>query len=59
MTRNEFEVINDDLFSRILEPIEAALNDADITKDDIDEIVLVGGSTRIPKIRRIVGAYFR
>lgn len=41
-----------------MEPIEAALNDAELKASDIDEIVLVGGSTRIPRVRSVVGRYF-
>ncbi|GMR37210.1 hypothetical protein PMAYCL1PPCAC_07405 [Pristionchus mayeri] len=58
ITRSEFESINEDLFKSIELPIGAALEDAQITPDDVDEIVLVGGSTRIPKVRQIVGRYF-
>ncbi|VDO28735.1 unnamed protein product [Onchocerca flexuosa] len=58
LTRENFEFLNEDLFESITEPIEAALNDAEITASDIDEIVLVGGSTRIPRVRSVVGRYF-
>ncbi|GMT15176.1 hypothetical protein PFISCL1PPCAC_6473 [Pristionchus fissidentatus] len=58
LTRAEFESINEDLFKSIEQPIGAALEDAQITPDDVDEIVLVGGSTRIPKVRQLVGRYF-
>ncbi|VDN59079.1 unnamed protein product, partial [Dracunculus medinensis] len=58
LTREEFESLNEDLFESIIEPIEAALKDAEIGSSDIDEIVLVGGSTRIPRVRRVVGTYF-
>lgn len=46
------------MFESIVEPIKAALDDANIGPNDIDEIVLVGGSTRIPRVRKIVGSYF-
>ncbi len=59
MWRKEFEDLNADLFESVLDPIRACLEDADVGIDDIDEIVLVGGSTRIPKIRQIVGAFFK
>ncbi|KAM3719484.1 Heat shockprotein [Dirofilaria immitis] len=58
LTRDNFEYLNEDLFESITEPIEAALNDAEIKPSDIDEIVLVGGSTRIPRVRSVVGRYF-
>ncbi|CAK5080553.1 unnamed protein product [Meloidogyne enterolobii] len=58
LTRQEFEQVNKDLFSSIVEPIKAALADCQLGPEDIDEIVLVGGSTRIPKIRNIVGQFF-
>jgi heat shock protein 5 len=41
-----------------LKPVEKVLEDADLKKSDIDEIVLVGGSTRIPKIRQMIKEYF-
>lgn len=50
ITRAKFEELNNDLFKGTMEPVRIALRDADKTKDEIDEIVLVGGSTRIPKI---------
>lgn len=58
LTRREFEDLNNDLFESIVDPIEAALADANIAPTDIDEIVLVGGSTRIPRVRREVGTFF-
>uniref|UniRef100_A0A915AZZ1 Heat shock 70 kDa protein 13 n=1 Tax=Parascaris univalens TaxID=6257 RepID=A0A915AZZ1_PARUN len=58
LTRSEFELLNEDLFESVVDPIEAALADADIGPGDVDEIVLVGGSTRIPRVRRVVGSYF-
>uniref|UniRef100_A0A0R3RH60 Heat shock 70 kDa protein 13 n=1 Tax=Elaeophora elaphi TaxID=1147741 RepID=A0A0R3RH60_9BILA len=58
LTRDDFEFLNEDLFESITEPIKAALNDAEIKASDIDEIVLVGGSTRIPRVRSVVGRYF-
>ncbi|TKR69218.1 hypothetical protein L596_021402 [Steinernema carpocapsae] len=58
LTRTEFESINADLFDHVTEPIKAALEDAKITPEEVDEIVLVGGSTRIPLVRKIVGSFF-
>ncbi|KAK6735200.1 hypothetical protein RB195_018404 [Necator americanus] len=56
--RDEFERLNEDLFKSIERPIEAALADANLEPAAVDEIVLVGGSTRIPKVRQIVGHFF-
>lgn len=58
MTRKEFESICEPLFDAVVDPIEAALQDADLKPADIDEIVLVGGSTQIPRVRQIVGTMF-
>lgn len=58
LLRDEFEELNADLFKSIEQPIEAALADAHLHPSEVDEIVLVGGSTRIPKVRQIVGHYF-
>ncbi|KAL5021903.1 hypothetical protein ScPMuIL_001058 [Solemya velum] len=57
--RTEFEEINADLFAKILVPIETVLKTIDMGIEDIDEIVLVGGSTRIPRVREIIGDYFK
>lgn len=51
LTRARFEELNADLFKKTLSPVQIALDDAGLKKSDIDEIVLVGGSTRIPKIQ--------
>ncbi|CAD6191822.1 unnamed protein product [Caenorhabditis auriculariae] len=59
LTREEFEQLNDDLLRAIEKPIEAALADANLKPEDVDEIVLVGGSTQVPAVRKIVGRYFR
>ena len=58
VSRQLFEELNEDLFQKVLEPIDRVLDDAELTADDIDEIVLVGGSTRIPRIRQIISSYF-
>ncbi|KAL7849149.1 hypothetical protein SRHO_G00207720 [Serrasalmus rhombeus] len=58
MTRELFEDLNADLFQKILAPIETVLVEGRLDKDEIDEIVLVGGSTRIPRIRQIISQYF-
>ena len=58
LTRAKFEELNADLFKGTLKPVERALEDAQKKKNEIDEIVLVGGSTRIPKIRQILKEFF-
>jgi molecular chaperone DnaK len=58
LTRAQFEKLADDLFSRCLKPCEAALKDAGLNKNDINEVILVGGSTRIPKVQAIVEEFF-
>jgi heat shock protein 5 len=58
LTRAKFEELNMDLFRGTLKPVQKVLEDADMTKKDINEIVLVGGSTRIPKIQSLVKEFF-
>jgi len=58
LTRAKFEELNMDLFKGTLKPVQKVLEDADLTKKDIDEIVLVGGSTRIPKVQQLVKEFF-
>ncbi|MBN1543407.1 molecular chaperone DnaK [candidate division KSB1 bacterium] len=58
LTRSKFEQICDDLFQRILEPCRIALKDASMSTKDIDEVVLVGGSTRMPKVQEMVREFF-
>merc|ERR1712038_1018167 len=58
LTRAKFEELNMDLFRGTLKPVQKVLEDADLTKKDIDEIVLVGGSTRIPKVQSLVKEFF-
>uniref|UniRef100_A0A4W3JV67 Heat shock cognate 71 kDa protein-like n=1 Tax=Callorhinchus milii TaxID=7868 RepID=A0A4W3JV67_CALMI len=58
ITRARFEELNSDLFRGTLEPVEKALRDAKMDKAQIHEIVLVGGSTRIPKIQRLLQDLF-
>jgi molecular chaperone DnaK len=58
LTRAKFEQLVDDLIQRTLEPMKKALKDASLEPKDIDEVILVGGSTRIPKIQTIVKDYF-
>ena len=58
LTRAKFEQLADKLFARCLKPCELALKDAGYTTSDINEIILVGGSTRIPKVQEIVEKFF-
>ncbi|MGN6800370.1 MAG: molecular chaperone DnaK [Ginsengibacter sp.] len=58
LTRSQFEKLADELFTRCLKPCEAALKDAGMSKNDINEVILVGGSTRIPKVQELVENFF-
>ncbi|CAN5237951.1 molecular chaperone DnaK [soil metagenome] len=58
LTRAKFEQLSDTLFARCLKPCEQALKDAGIEKSSINEVILVGGSTRIPKVQEIVEQFF-
>ncbi|KKK23013.1 78 kDa glucose-regulated protein [Aspergillus ochraceoroseus] len=58
LTRAKFEELNMDLFKKTLKPVEQVLKDAKVSKGDVDDIVLVGGSTRIPKVQAILEEYF-
>ncbi|MCO6496445.1 MAG: molecular chaperone DnaK [Chitinophagaceae bacterium] len=58
LTRAHFEKLADTLFERCIKPCEVALKDAGYSKNDIDEVILVGGSTRIPKVQEIVESFF-
>jgi len=58
LTRSKFEQLIDDLLQRTIEPCKAALKDAGLTANDIDEVILVGGSTRIPKVQEMVRDFF-
>lgn len=58
VTRALFEDLNRHLFDKVLEPIRKVLEAVEMTKYDIDEIVLVGGSTRIPKVRALIAEFF-
>lgn len=58
LTRAKFEELNMDLFKGTLKPVQKVLDDADLKKTDIHEIVLVGGSTRIPKVQQLLKEYF-
>ena len=58
LTRARFEEMNGDLFRGTLEPVEKALRDAKLGKNEVHELVLVGGSTRIPKIQKLLQDFF-
>ena len=58
LTRSKFEQLADELVQRTLEPCKKALDDAGLSKSEIDEVILVGGSTRIPRIQQAVEEFF-
>ena len=58
VTRARFEEMCADLFKRTMEPVDKVLQDAKMSKGEVDEIILVGGSTRIPKIQKLLSDYF-
>jgi stress 70 chaperone-associated protein len=58
ITRLTFEKLNKDLFEKVLDPVKKVLEVTELEQSDVDEIVLVGGSTRIPRIRQIIKDYF-
>jgi heat shock protein 5 len=58
LSRARFEELNSDLFKKTLKPVKKAMEDAGMEKDEIDDIVLVGGSTRIPKVQSLLKDYF-
>ncbi|CAG5088391.1 Oidioi.mRNA.OKI2018_I69.PAR.g11825.t1.cds [Oikopleura dioica] len=58
LTRAKFEELNNDLFRGTLKPVQKVLEDGEMKKNEIDEIVLVGGSTRIPKVQQLVKEFF-
>ena len=58
LTRAKFEELNMDLFKKTLKPVEQVLKDAKVKKADINDIVLVGGSTRIPKVQALLEEFF-
>jgi len=59
LTREIFEMINNELFIMCIKPLKDVLESAALTKDDIDDVVLVGGSTRIPKIQKLILEFFQ
>ncbi|MDI3338911.1 MAG: molecular chaperone DnaK [Sphaerobacter sp.] len=58
LTRSKLEQLVADLIEKTIAPMEAALKDADLTKDQIDEVLLVGGQTRMPAVQRKVAEFF-
>uniref|UniRef100_A0A673WQL2 Endoplasmic reticulum chaperone BIP n=1 Tax=Salmo trutta TaxID=8032 RepID=A0A673WQL2_SALTR len=58
LTRAKFEELNMDLFRSTMKPVQKVMEDSDLKKTDIDEIVLVGGSTGIPKVQQLVKEFF-
>merc|ERR1719408_207269 len=58
ITRARFEDLCADLFRGTLEPVEKVLSDAKVSKSQVDEVVLVGGSTRVPKVQQLLSEFF-
>ena len=58
LTRAKFESLCDSIFKRCMEPIEQVLRDAKMSKDQVNEIVMVGGSSRIPRVRQLLSDFF-
>merc|ERR1712205_245963 len=58
LTRARFEEINADLFKNTLQPVKQVMEDSGLKKNQVDEIVLVGGSTRIPKVQQLIKDFF-
>jgi heat shock protein 5 len=58
LSRAKFEELNDDLFNKTIKPVENVLSDAKLSNSQVDDIVLVGGSTRIPRVQQILKEFF-
>merc|ERR1712157_598053 len=58
LTRAKFEELCNDLFKNTLKPVETVMEDSGLKRSEIDEIVLVGGSTRIPKVQQLIKDFF-
>jgi len=59
LTRAKFEELNEELFKKTLKPVERVMEDAMLDIEDVDQIILVGGSTRIPKVQQLIRDYFK
>jgi molecular chaperone DnaK (HSP70) len=58
LTRDTFDQVNSDLFAKCLAPVDRALSDAKLTAEQIDDVVLIGGSTRIVRIQSLLQQHF-
>ncbi len=58
ITRAKFESLCEDLFRSCLDPVDKVIRDAKVDKSSVDEVVLVGGSSRIPKVQSLLSNYF-
>jgi len=58
LTRSKFEGLTETLINRTIKPLENCLKDSNLSKDKVDEVLMVGGSTRIPKVGEIVSNFF-
>mmetsp|Transcript_60658 Transcript_60658/g.141313 ORF Transcript_60658/g.141313 Transcript_60658/m.141313 type:complete len:715 (+) Transcript_60658:77-2221(+) len=58
ITRAKFEELNQDLFKKSMESVERVLGDAKVKVQDVDEVVLIGGSTRIPQVQKVIESFF-
>merc|ERR1712224_325270 len=58
LTRARFEELNMDLFKKTLGPVKKVMDDGGLTKSEVDELVMVGGSTRIPKVQQLLKDFF-
>jgi L1 cell adhesion molecule like protein len=58
ISRARFESLCEDLFRKCMEPVEQVLRDAGVSKSEVDDVVLVGGSTRIPRVQELLSSYF-
>jgi molecular chaperone DnaK len=58
LTRAKLESLTESFLSKTIKPCESALKDAGVTKDKIDEVILVGGSTRMPRVYELVEKFF-
>lgn len=58
ISRAKFEELNNDLFKKTMQPVQQVLKDANIAKSQVNEVILVGGSTRIPKVQEMLSSFF-